>query len=120
MHNASPTQPAQPQSFARRQVARIVASAVAAAFGIGYLINDINHDVMTGLSGMARVLAVVAAVALLQWLGEIHTDRRLSQQDRRLARIETQIERSQYWRVYSDVLTDLGGGEAPTSGASRR
>jgi len=121
MLNARPAHQPQPvQSIQRHQAVRIVASVVAAAFGIGYLINDLNNDVMAGMAGMARALAVVAVVALVQWLGEIRTDRRLAQQDRRLAQIDERIKRSQYWRVYSDVLTDLGGIDGETSTDSGR
>lgn len=94
-----------------RQVVRLAVTAAAGIFGLGYWAAHINGG---ELVAMARVLISVTAVILA---GSIFADRMAH----RLARIEKQLElkpltRTEYWGVYSDVLTDLGGidGEGST------
>lgn len=101
----------QPQ---RREVIHLAGSASVVVFAAGYLLADFQPD---RLHGIVRSVAAVATVALLLWLHEIRVVRKL---ERIEARIEARLARAEYWSLYSDVMADLGGGDAPTSGAPRR
>jgi hypothetical protein len=91
----------------RREVARISGATAVVAAAVSFALVDLDVD---ALRGLARSVAAVAAVAMLLWVAECRLARRLE-------RLEARMERSLYWRVYSDVISDLaGGGDGETSG----
>lgn len=119
MSSALPAQPAQPaQPFQRRQSIQLCVIVAAGSAALGYLIADLERTAL--LPWLPRAAVVVAAVALLLWISEVRQSRQLARAqaevEHRLAHIEQCLQRSEYWRAYSDVLADLGGIDPDTSG----
>lgn len=89
----------------RREALRIGAAAAAVAFAAGYIVADFDGHTMEAL---ASLVVAVALGMLALWISEM----RLA----RLDRIKARLDRSAYWRVYSDVMNDLGGVDGEASG----
>lgn len=66
----------------------------------------LDRDAQTTLI-ITAVTVVTVAVAVVK---EVRAERRLLRLRRLLTR--RPLTRSEYWDVYSDVLADLGGGDA--------
>lgn len=90
----------------RRELVRFACAVTVAATALAFILADLGN---TPLSSVARLAAAVSLVMISLWFVE----RRIS---RRLERIEQWMDRAEYWRIYSDVMSDLGGIDPETSG----
>jgi hypothetical protein len=110
MHDTKPAH----HALQRRDTAHtagVAAVAVLVVLTVAYMIISYEVDQLYGL------VRTVAAVAVLALLLEV----RMAQIRRQQRDLEVRLSRAEYWRLYSDVMADLGGGsDAPTSGAPRR
>ena len=98
------------QPLPRRAVFHVAGASGVILFALGWLVAGYEPG---QLYELVRAVAAVAAVGLLHALYAFRVERRLE-------RIEARLSRAEYWRVYSDVMADLGGASEPTSGAPRR
>ena len=85
----------------RREIVRFACAASVAATAFVFILLAVE----TPLVAAARLAVIVSLVLIALWLVE-----------RRLARKIERLERAEYWRVYSDVMTDLGGLDGEPSG----
>lgn len=85
----------------RRELVRFGSAATVAAAALVVIVAIAD----TPLVAVARLAAAVSLVMISQWLIE-----------RRLACRIARMERAEYWRIYADVMKDLGGVNDSPSG----
>lgn len=104
-------------SFSLGEVGRIIGVATVAGAALGYLVAGYDGDT---LEVLARIFGSVAMTIVVFMIFEARrrcridrVDARLDQLDARLDQLATlldeRLERDRRWRVYADVLEDLGG-----------
>lgn len=92
--------PARPLSLA--DLLRVAAATLVAGIALAYLIWTFDENTLDGLARIFGVAGLVTAALL-------YLDALRRREIRQVKAKLDQDERARYWRVYADVMADLGG-----------